>query len=313
MKTASLDQARKKKLKKQFAENYQLFILLALPLTWLIIFKYGPMYGLLMAFKDYDPWVGLAASEWVGFKYFEKFFSHYMFEKVIVNTLRLSIYYLLASFPFPILLALLINSTRRKRFGKAVQIITYMPYFISTVVLVGIILQITNSKIGVIASIVTFFGGTPIDIMASSDWFPHIYVWSGVWQNCGWGTIVYLAALSGVDKSLHEAAMIDGANRLQRVRFIDFPCILPTASIMLILNAGQIMNVGFEKVFLLQNNLNLDTSQIISTFVYTIGLSSTVPDISFATAIGLFNSVINFCLIIFVNAISKKLSNTSLF
>lgn len=308
-----MSSGHKSNFRKELKKNYQLLILLAVPLAWLLLFKYGPMYGLLVAFKDYDIQSGILGSPWVGFENFIKFFQHYQFKKVVVNTISLSFYYLLASFPFPIILALALNCTRRKRFAKVVQTVTYMPYFISTVVLVGIILRLLNVKTGLIPNFFTLFGGIPKDLMADPGWFKHIYVWSGVWQNCGWGTIVYLAALAGVNNDLHEAAMLDGASRFKRVIHIDLPCILPTASIMLILNAGNIMNVGFEKVFLLQNNLNLDSSEIIATFIYNIGLSSAVPDVSLATAIGLFNSVINLILVLGVNAITKRISNTSLF
>ncbi|MBU9735686.1 ABC transporter permease [Diplocloster agilis] len=303
----------KEPFKKNFKRNYQLYILLLLPVAWLLLFKYGPMYGLLIAFKDYEISKGILGSDWVGFANFDKFFHNYMFGKVIRNTLTVSFYQLIASFPFPIILALALNSTRKKKFGKTVQTLTYMPYFISVVVLCSIVIQFLSPRMGIINEMIRFFGGTPKDFMADPNMFPHIYVWSGIWQSCGWGTIVYLAALSGVDESLHEAAMIDGATRFQRVRYIDFRCILPTASIMLILNAGQIMNIGFEKAFLLQNQLNKDTSEIISTFTYNVGFATAVTDFSMATAIGLFNSVINLILILTVNKISKKLSDTSLF
>lgn len=314
MKEFSMDwKVRKKCFVKSLKRNYQLLILLALPLAWLLLFKYGPMYGLMMAFKDFDVQKGMWGSEWVGLRNFEKFFNHYQFKKVVMNTLSLSFYYLLASFPFPIILALALNCTKHKKYAKAVQTITYMPYFISTVVLVGIILQLLNTKVGLVPNLTAALGAAPKDLLADPKWFKHIYVWSGVWQNCGWGTIVYLAALAGVDNDLHEAAMIDGASRFKRMIHIDVPCIMPTASIMLILNAGNIMNVGFEKVFLLQNNLNKDASEIIATFTYTIGLSSAVPDIPMATAIGMFNSVINLVLVVIVNSITRKISNTSLF
>ena len=302
-----------KNMKKQLKQTYQLLILLAIPLVWLILFKYGPMYGLLMAFTDYDIQKGILGSPWVGLDNFKKFFSHYQCGRVIKNTLTLSFYYLMASFPFPIILALALNCCKRKKFSKVVQTVTYMPYFISTVVLVGIIMQLLNPKIGLLPNLVTALGGTPKDLMADSNWFRHIYVWSGVWQNCGWGTIVYLAALSAVDNDLHEAAMLDGASRFKRMFYIDIPCILPTASIMLILNAGNIMNLGFEKVFLLQNNLNKDSSEILATFTYYICLSSSVPDIPLATTVGMFNSVINLILVLSVNKITQKLSKTSLF
>lgn len=298
--------------KRSLKENYQLLILLSIPFTWLVIFRYGPMYGLMLAFKDYNVKLGMMASEWIGFQNFEKFFNSYMFSKVLINTLFINLYYLLASFPMPIILALAINSTRRKKYGKVVQSMTYMPYFISTVVLVGIVLQLLNPRVGMINQMITFFGGTPKDFMADPSYFAHIYVWSGVWQNCGYAAIVYLAALSSVDRSLHESAMIDGATRFQRLRHIDLQCILPTAGIMLILSAGRVMNLGFEKIFLMQNNLNSDASEVIQTYIYKIGLSSAVPDLPLATAVGMFNSVTSLILVLIVSKISKKFSNTGL-
>ncbi len=291
---------------------WQLYLIIALPLIWLIIFKYWPMYGVQIAFREYRAVDGIMGSEWVGLFYFEKFFSSYQFEQVLVNTLTISIYQLLASFPFPIILALALNSTNHIKFKKFIQMITYMPHFISVVVLVGMILQFTNVRVGIINMFVTLLGGTATDYMADPNLFSSIYVWSGVWQTCGWGTIIYLAALAGVDPALHEAAMIDGATRFQRILYVDLPCIIPTAIILLIMNCGRIMEVGFEKVFLMQNSLNTDTSEIISTFVYKIGLASSAPNFSYAAAIGLFNSIVNLILIVIVNSIAKKTSETSI-
>lgn len=251
----------------------------------------------------------------VGLRQFDRFFRSYEFSRVLKNTLVISGYGILASFPIPIVFALMLNSIRQGKFSKCVQTITYIPHFISTVVLVGMILQIFNSRVGlygVIYNAVT--GSIPSDLLANPSAFPHLYVLSGIWQNFGWDSIIYIAALTGISQELHEAAELDGASRFKRLLHIDLPGILPTITIMLILNTGRIMSVGFEKVYLMQNNLNLSASEVISTYVYKIGMGvgSAVPDYSYSTAIGLFNSVINLILICTVNAISRKLSETSL-
>lgn len=298
--------------KRDVLMNYQLYIIILLPLIWLFIFRYIPMYGVQIAFKNFQASKGILGSEWVGLYQFKKFFNNYMFEKIITNTITLSLYQMIAGFPFPIILALALNNTLYPRFKKTVQMVTYMPHFISTVVMVGIILQLVHPRIGLINNAIKALGGTPIDFMAKAKYFPSIYVWSGVWQSTGWGTIIYLAALAGIDPELHEAAVIDGASRLQRVKYVDLPGILPTIVVILILNAGNIMNVGFEKAFLLQNNLNLDTSEIIATYTYKMGLASAASDFSYASAIGFFNSVVNMILILIVNYIAKKLGEISL-
>ncbi|MDF2673510.1 MAG: carbohydrate transporter rane protein 1, family [Clostridiales bacterium] len=292
--------------------NYQLYILILIPFIWLLIFRYIPMFGVQIAFRKFQAVKGILGSDWIGLYYFKKFFNDYMFSTVIKNTIVISFYQLVAGFPFPIILALAFNNTLRLKFKKAVQMITYMPHFISTVVMVGIIIQFLSPKVGIINHLIKFMGGTPTDFLAEASNFSSIYVWSGVWQSCGWGAIIYLAALAGIDAELHEAAVIDGANRFQRMLHIDLPGILPTITILLIMNAGNIMNVGFEKAFLLQNSLNLDASEIISTFTYKMGLASAGADFSYAAAIGLFNSVINLILIMIVNIIAKKTMETSL-
>lgn len=292
--------------------NYQLYIIILIPLIWLFIFRYIPMYGVQIAFRKFQASKGILGSQWVGFLNFKKFFNSYMFSQVIKNTVVISFYQLLAGFPFPIILALALNNTLRLRFKKFVQMVTYMPHFISMVVMVGMVIQFLSPKVGIINFLIQSLGGTPKDFLAEPSYFSSIYVWSGVWQSCGWGTIIYLAALAGIDAELHEAAAIDGANRFQRMLHVDLPGILPTITILLIMNAGNIMNVGFEKAFLLQNNLNLDTSEIISTYTYKMGLASAGADFSYAAAIGLFNSVINLLLIMIVNMISKKTMETSL-
>ncbi len=298
--------------KKWFLENYQLYLILILPLAWLIVFKYVPMYGVQIAFRDYRASEGIWGSPWIGLENFSKFFHNYMFVRILKNTLVVSFYQLLVSFPFPIVLALALNNTLRLRFKKAVQMITYMPHFISMVVLVGMIIQFTNPHVGIINKLLTALGGQPLDFMANPSAFPHLYVWSEVWQNCGWGTIIYLAALAGVDNDLHEAAMIDGASRWQRMLYIDFPCILPTATILLIMNTGQIMDIGFEKAFLMQNLMNISTSEIIPTYAYKVGLASASADFSYSTTISLFNSIVNMLLILTVNKFAAKWGETSL-
>jgi ABC-type polysaccharide transport system permease subunit len=273
------------------------------------------MYGAQIAFKDFRANLGIEGSPWVGLKYFKRFFQSYQFQRVFLNTVVLSFYSILAAFPMKVILALSINAVRTSTLRKTVQMITYMPHFISTVVMVGILVQFFNPRFGIISKIIQLFGGTNRDLLGLPGFFPSIYVWSGIWQNCGWGTIIFLAALAGVDESHHEAAIIDGAGRFQRILYIDFPAILPTAMIVLILDAGTIMNIGFEKVFLMQNSLNITASEVISTYVYKTGIGGGMnsrPDFSFATAIGLFNSAVNFILVIMVNKISKITSESSL-
>lgn len=291
----------------------QLYLLILLPLIWLIIFKYVPMAGLQIAFRDFSSKKGIWGSEWVGLENFQKFFSDRKFSMLIINTLRVSIYQLSANFFIPILLALSLNILKNGFFKKTIQTLTYIPHFISVVVLVGMLLQMLNPVVGLYGVIVKLFTGErPTDILAIPSAFPHLYVWSGVWQNAGWSSIIYVAALANSDQQLHEAAQIDGASRLQRVRHIDIPAILPTAVILLIMDAGKVMNVGFEKVFLLQNSLNKSYSEVLSTYVYEKSFGASIPDFSFSTAAGMFNSVINLALILVVNKIAKKLGDTSL-
>ena len=314
MPESTMQAVRRSDLPHRIKKNWRLYLFLLVPVAYILIFAYVPMAGLQLAFKRFNAADGIWGSPWVGMEQFQKFFSSYQFERVLKNTLTLSLYGLLAGFPFPILLALILNSLRSGRYRKTAQTITYLPYFISTVVLVGILAQVLNPRVGLVANItLAFSGGEPADLMASPDAFPHLYVWSGVWQAMGYNSIIYIAALSGVDPNLHEAAQIDGANRFQRVLHIDFPAILPTATILLILNAGQLMNVGFEKAYLMQNSMNQSASEVISTYVYKVGLAASVTDFSYATAIGLFNSVVNMVLIVLVNFASKRLNGNSLF
>ncbi len=298
---------------KRVLGSWQLYVFLLLPLIYFVLFRYVPLTGLQIAFRKYTPRGGIWGSPFVGFKNFGKFFHSYQFGRIITNTLRLSIYSLLAGFPLPILFALCLNSMRNQRYRKALQLVTYAPYFISTTVLVGMMMAILNARTGLYATVAfRIHQAFPDDLFTNASAFPHLYVWSGIWQSLGWDSIIYVAALSSVDTELHEAAQIDGANRFQRVVHIDFPTILPTASIILNLIFGIVMDVGFEKVFLMQNTINLRLSETISTYVYKVGLTSG-SDYSLSTAIGLFNSLVNLVLLVSVNAVTKKLSNTSLF
>ncbi len=300
--------------KRKYGRFWQLYLFLALPILYFLLFKYYPMFGLQIAFKKYTIVKGIFDSPWVGMKNFTKFLNAYQFRTILRNTLTISFYAIMAAFPFPILFALLLNTVEKMAVKKTVQTITYIPHFISIVVLVGMLMQFFNPMAGVYGTVTrALTGETPADIFANPSAFPHLYVWSGVWQGFGYNSIIYIAALTNVSPELHEAAEVDGASRFQRVLHVDLPALLPTITIMLIMRTGHIMSIGFEKAYLMQNSLNLSTSEIISTFVYKKGLASgSANDYSYATAIDLFNSVINLILIVTVNSICRKLSETSL-
>ena len=298
----------KTKLKRQ----YPLFLMLLPAFVAVLIFSYYPMYGAQIAFREYKMGMGITDGVWVGWQYFEEFFNSYYFERILVNTLTLSIYSLIASFFVVIILSLSLHCLQNQFIKKTVQTVIYLPHFISTVVIVGILLRMLNPNLGALAKLIQLLGGTERDLMGIPEAFPHLYVWSGIWQNAGWGTIIYLATLAGIDPQQHEAAVIDGASRLQRVFYVDIPALIPTAVIMLIMNTGSIMNVGFEKVLLMQNGLNQQASEVISTYVYKIGIAAGNPQYSLSAAIGLFNSVVNFVMIVVVNSIAKALKQNSL-
>lgn len=302
----------KKRLFREIKRNGQLYLIVLLPLAYLIIFKYIPMYGVQIAFRDYKITKGIWESDWVGLKHFQKFLSNYKFKEILWNTISISLYSFI-TFPFPIILALALNSAKNQRYKKIVQMVTYAPHFISTVVLVGMIIQFLDARSGMINEIVRLFGGEAQNFLAKPEYFRHIYVWTGVWQGIGYGSIMYLAALSSVSPELHEAATLDGANLLQRIWHVDIPGILPTVSIMLIMRCGSILSVGYEKVYLLQNSLNIKTSEVISTYVYKQGLQAAIPQYSYSTAIGLFITLINMVMLIICNKLCDKLSGSSLF
>lgn len=297
-------------LGRRIKKSVPLYILLFPSAVLLFCFAYVPMYGLLIAFKDFSPTLGIMGSPWVGFKHFIKFFNSYQFTITLKNTLLISIYGIIVGFPLPIALALMCNQMKNQKFKKVFQVTTYLPHFISTMVMCGLILIFLSPSSGIIANAFRLFGIDLPNFMASVTAFKHVYVWSDVWQHLGWDSIIYLAALSAIDPTFYEAATIDGATTLQKIRYIDLPLILSTAMILLILRAGSILSVGFEKVYLLQNTQNALGSEIISTYVYKVGMQSF--QYSLSTAIGLFNTVVNLAVLLIVNWISKKMTDTSL-
>ncbi|WP_282920813.1 ABC transporter permease [Ignavigranum ruoffiae] len=293
-----------------FQRYWQLYVLLAPAVIYFLIFHYGPMYGVQIAFKDYKPSLGILDSPWVGFKHFKRFFNSYYFSDLMRNTLQISLYELVVGFPMPIILALLFNELRNGFFKKFAQTVTYAPHFISTVVIVGMLVAFLSPSTGLLNHLSASLGFERVAFLEEASWFKTIYVFSGIWQNTGWNTIIYMAALSGVDPQLYEAASIDGASRWQKLIYINLPALIPTMVILLILNFGSIMAMGYEKILLMQNALNISESNVIATFTYKQGLLD--GNYSYAAAIGLFNSAINAILLVVVNKFSRKLSRISL-
>ena len=302
-----LTQLQKRKIKS----NIPLYVLLFPSIILLIMFAYIPMFGLVIAFKDYSPANGILNSPWVRFKYFTQFFNSVQFGTTMMNTLKISIYSILVGFPLPILLALLCNQLRAGKFKKVFQVTTYLPHFISTMVMCGMIILFLSPNSGLIANIFKSLGWTMPNLLSKPDSFAGVYVWSDVWQHIGWDSIIYLAALSAIDPTYYEAATMDGASRMQKILNIDLPLLLPTAMILLILRAGSLLSIGFEKVLLLQNPLNLAGSEVISTYVYKVGMQNF--QYSYSTAIGLFNTVVNLIILLSVNWFSKRYTKTGLF
>lgn len=297
---------------RRIARNWGLYLLLLPALTLLICFTYKPMYGVLIAFKEYKPIKGILGSAWADpwYKYFKKFFDSFQFKTTIRNTLVITLYSMLVMFPLPIILALGINQLKNRTYRKIFQTVTYMPHFISTVVMVGLLTLLLSPGSGLLGAICGMLGIKAPNFLGQPSAFKHLYVWSDVWQHVGWDSIIYIAALSSVDPSLYEAATVDGATNLQKIKYVDIPMLVPTAVIMLIMRFGSLMSLGFEKVYLMQNDLNLTASEVISTYVYKIGIINV--QYSYSAAINLFSTVINFILLILVNQISKKVSDNSL-
>lgn len=297
------------RLKKSVGRYWMLYLMLIVPLAWVIIFSYRPMYGIQIAFKDFSIRKGYAGSPWVGLKHFKTFMNGFYFATLIKNTVILSLYSILIGFFLPIIFALMLNEIGNSKLQKAVQMITYLPHFISTVVVVSILHQVFSGS-GVVNSILISMNFQPVNFFGEASSFRHMYVWSGVWSDLGYSTIIYMAALAKADVELYEAAKIDGANRFQKIRHIDFPTIVPSMTTLLILRFASVMSVGFEKVYLMQDTVNYSVSNVISTYVYEVGLVG--GQYSFSTAVGLFNSLINVALLVTANLIVRRISENSL-
>lgn len=310
--TVILDTNRRIKKRKidEVLANWQMYLLLLPSIIFVFIFSYIPMYGILIAFQDFDPYIGFLKSPWVGFEHFTDFFQSVVFWKLIRNTLVISITNLVVGFPTPIILALLINELRSRMFKKAVQTISYLPYFVSTVVVVGMVVQFTTPSTGIINQIIKAFGGDPINFMAEPAWFVPLYTLSGLWQYIGWSSIIYIAALSGIDPTLYEAAIMDGASRLKQMVHISIPSIMPTIIIMFIFAIGSLLSVSYEKIILMYRPITYDTADVINTYIYRTGVLG--GQYSASTAIGLFQTVINCLLLVGSNYISRKTTETSL-
>lgn len=295
---------------KRVLRAWQLYVLLTPALVYVAIFKYWPMYGVQIAFRNYNPIDGFSGSPWVGLDNFVRFIHSYQFTQVIGNTLWIAVLGLLVAFPVPIVLALVVNQLQSERFKKFTQTVLYSPAFISTVVVVGIMFVLLSPRSGLVNNVIKLTGGEPIFFMGSPEWFRPVYVISDVWQNAGFSMIVYLAALASVDPALHDAAKVDGASKFQRVRHIDLPGITPVITILFILAIGNLLNVGFEKALLMQTDLNLSTSEVIQTYVYHAGLQQ--AQFSYSAAIGLFNSILNLALLLTFNWIARRTHQASL-
>lgn len=297
-------------LKRDFQRHWGIYVMFIPVLAYLILFHYMPLYGAQIAFKNYSPARGIEGSAWVGLRHFNSFFNGVYFVRLLRNTLLISLYQLAMGFPAPIILALMMNEVGNRGLKRTIQTITYLPYFISLMVVCNLIINFCSVN-GLFNDIVELFGGTRVSFLLESKYYRTIHVMSGVWQNMGWNSIVYMAALSAIDQELYEAAVIDGANRWKQTLHVTLPGLLPTIVIMLIMRMGQIMNVGFEKVILLYNNATYETADVISSFVYRKGLLE--ANYSFSAAVGLFNSVVNTALLVGANTLSRKLNETSLF
>lgn len=299
------------RLKRQLRENWILYLMILPVVVYIFIFDYIPMYGIVLAFKEYNPKLGIIGSPLVGFKNFQRLFASYNFGLMLRNTLEISVYSLLVGFTIPIVFAMMLNYVINPYLKKTVQMLSYAPHFLSTVVICSMLTVFMAPETGVFNILREMLGLESLNFLSKAAYFKDIYVWSGVWQGAGWSAIIYISALSGVDQQMHEAAIIDGASKIQRIRHIDLPSIKGTIVMLLIMRMGTLMSVGFEKVYLLQNQLNYNESLIISTYVYEMGLQK--GDYAFSTAIGLFNNVINILLLVVANIICKKVADESLF
>lgn len=299
-----------KRTLKKVVKQYDLYLIFLIPLAWYILFQYVPIYGIQIAFRRFNPSLGITGSAWAGLTYFKQFFDSYYFKQLLINTVSLSFYQMAIGFPIPIVLALIINEVRNKHFQKAIQNITYMPYFLSVVVVVSMLNLFSNQQYGLFNRLISIFGLTAIDFIAKEQYFRPLYVFSTVWQNMGFNSIIYIAALTSIDPTLFEAAEIDGSSRMQRIIHISLPSILPTIIILFIMRIGSLMQMDFEKVLLMQNPVNMSVSEIISTFIYKNGIQK--GQFSYSAAVGIFNSLINFILLVSANFVARKTTESSL-
>lgn len=300
----------KEYFRKRIKPNYIIYLLLVPALACIIVFNYWPMYGIQIAFKKYNVALGFFGSPWVGFEHFERFFGDYMFWRLLKNTLILSLYQFVVEMPVPIVLALCLHYSFNQRFKRISQTLTYAPHFISTVVIVGIMTVMLSPRYGIVNVLLDSLGFEKINFLVQPDYFRHLYVWSGVWQNAGFNSIIYMAVITNISIELHEAAIMDGASKFKRILHIDLPVLMPTFTVLNILALGRIMTLGFEKVYLMQNSANIMISEVISTYTYRLGIQG--GEFSFTTAVGLFNNIINITLLLLANWISKRITNYGL-
>lgn len=303
---------KKKKWGGEIKQNWQLYVMMIIPILYLLIFKYYPMLGAQISFRNYKPTTGIWGSEWVGLKHFERFFSNPQWLAIIKNTLALSLYSLFLSIPFPIILAIAFDYTRSNIYRKTVQMATFLPYFLSTVIVVSLMNLVFDNRVGVVNNIIELISGSKVNILGNAKYFRSLYVWSGIWQSTGWSSILYISALSGVDTQIHEAAIIDGANKLRRIWHIDLTSIRPTIAVMVVMNLGAVFSVGFDKAYMMQNPINLHYSEILSTYEYKMGTGGLIPNYSYGAAIGLMTGVVNLILVVISNKLSNKLSGSGL-
>ena len=299
-----------RRIGRAFSRDWQLMVLCILPVIYYIVFHYIPMYGVQIAFKNFTAAEGIWGSQWIGFDHFKRFFNSYQFWPLLKNTLILSGSQILIGFPIPIILAIMFNQMKNVRFRKFVQTATYCPHFISIVVLIGMLNIFLSPNSGIINNFLGLFGVDPVHYIGSAEWFRPIFIISGIWQHAGWSAIIYIAALAGISPDLYEAAQVDGANKWRVIKHIDLPGLVPTAVMMLILEVGKVMNIGFQKAFLLQNGTNILTSEIIPTYIYKVGFIDT--QYSYSAAISLFNNIVNIILLLAVNKMAQKTSENSL-
>lgn len=312
--TAEKDELRLRKRKRRLRyikENYPLYLMILPAIVFVFVFAYVPMYGIQIAFRDFKVRDGYWGSEWVGLEHIIRFVTSSNFWQLIRNTIGISLYSLAVGFPVPIILSVMLNELRSNKLRRTAQMIFYAPHFLSSVAVCGIVVLFTQRETGIINLLIMMFGGEGVEFLAKPEWFKTIYVISGIWQNMGWGTIIYMAALSSVDPGIVEAATIDGANRLQKIWYIDIQTIKPTIVILLIMNCGSMLSVGSDKILLLQNTLNMSASDVISTYVYRLGIEG--GQFSYTTAVGLFNTVVNLMILLIVNKTADRLSGSSLF